>query len=810
MIQKLICGSIISILFCYYGVFAELLPIPSSLPRVSKSYDSIILKTWQGIKKRNIDPYNVKLIHRPKSEYPHDAVSEGVGYGMLWALYCNDQEYFNKIWFAAEQYMWAGEFYNWRVDQNGKVEGTGAASDAEEDIAIALIFADQLVKNNIWTLTNKTASGTTYESRARSIIESIKKNMLEGSYLRPGTGWGGAAFVNPGYFAPAWYKVFAEYDSGSKSTWENLIKQCYQTINLSPGFSKGLIPDWLKPDGQYNATPLGYNPTGDGKWLYKDAIRVYWRLATDFLWYDEVRAKPFLQNAMNFIASPLRANFYQMDGSAVTGNFKLGNNIDRPRTEHSHLTIGMWACASMVAGVDEAEKYSDELLTFYDGSDYWGKATDPNNEDTLHNEMYFDQFLAFFGSSLISGIFTNIWEDLKNPDITLPLEWKTKPSLSTATVNADNGPLKITGELNRPVRWSVVLKNREYSNESVTFSDNSNKIDIAWYGLSDSGKAMTQGFYDVTVTAKGLSIPQTFEVWLGKSISLLVNGRLVVDDFRDGDLNPFFGNIWTSYLDSHDGKSGASSVKKLAVETSGNQKQLVWSYLLNAGNLGYDPYAAVELNCVKNGSFFNLAGVDTIIVTASANRDLGVSFQVVTDDIVKSGTFSYYDDSLYLTTSPKEFRIPVAELKQRFGGDMKFDPVKVTAIRMQVQQKTGSEGTIIINSIMFTGNISTIYIAPPEYKANIMIKSAMARSTDRLSGSLAYSAGHINIGLNKPFTGDILILNNQGRQIYRNYFAGTNAIAIEAKTICTTRGYYILTILPENGFNEAIPFCIVK
>ncbi|NLD91246.1 MAG: hypothetical protein GX639_01115 [Fibrobacter sp.] len=810
MFKKLMYVSIISIALCCTSAFAELLPITSSLPRVSKSYDSIILKTWQGIKKRNIDPYSVKLIHRPKSEFPHDAVSEGAGYGMLWALYCNDQEYFNKIWFAAEQYMWAGEFYNWRVDVNGKVEGTGAATDAEEDIAIALIFADLLVKKNIWTLTNKTPSGTTYEVRARSILESIKRNMLEESHLRPGAGWGGAAFVNPGYFAPAWYKVFAEYDSGSKSTWENLISQCYQTINLSPGFSNGLIPDWLKPDGQYNESPLGYNPTGDGRWLYKDAIRVYWRLATDYLWYNEPRAKPFLQNAMKFIVNPSRANFYQMDGSLVNGTYKLGNDVERPRTEHSHLTISMWACASMVSGLDEAEKYSDELLKYYDGTDYWGKATDSGNEDTLHNEMYFDQFLAFFGASLISGIFTNIWDDMKNPVTTVPLDWKTKPSLSTVTVNADNEPLNITGELNKSVRWSVVLKNRDNPDESVTFSDNSSKIDIAWYGLSGSGKAMPQGFYDVTVTVTGLTTPTTFEIWLGKSISLLVNDRLIVDDFRDDDLQPFFGNIWTSYLDSHDGKTGASSVKKLAVESNGNQKQLVWNYLLNAGNLGYDPYAAVELNFAKNSSLFNMTGVDTIILTASANRDLGVSFQVVTDDIVKSGTFSYYDDSLYLTTSPKEFRIPVTELRQRFGGDMKFDPSQVIAIRIQVQQKTGSEGTITLNSIQFAGDLESLYTAPPEYIAKSIFTKRDTRGINRYFGTIGQSSGHIKITLNKQFTGNIQIVNNLGRQMYRKHCTNANALVIDATADRITKGYYIVSIASQDGYTESVPFCIVK
>jgi len=116
---------------------AALLPFPITQPSVTQPFDSILLKTWSGIKKRNIDAYAVPLVHRPKSEIPGDAVSEGVGYGLLVSLYCNDQVYFNKIWDAAEQYMWAGSSYNWRVDINGSVIGSGPATDAEEDITVA-------------------------------------------------------------------------------------------------------------------------------------------------------------------------------------------------------------------------------------------------------------------------------------------------------------------------------------------------------------------------------------------------------------------------------------------------------------------------------------------------------------------------------------------------------------------------------------------------------------------------------------------------------------------------------------------------
>ena len=77
------------------------LDLPNAQPKVDAAYWNAALdSTWQGLIRRNIQPYSagVGLIHRPKSEAPGDAVSEGVGYGMLVALYANDQASFNKMW----------------------------------------------------------------------------------------------------------------------------------------------------------------------------------------------------------------------------------------------------------------------------------------------------------------------------------------------------------------------------------------------------------------------------------------------------------------------------------------------------------------------------------------------------------------------------------------------------------------------------------------------------------------------------------------------------------------------------------------
>lgn len=401
------------------------LAIPTWMPKVQREWTGPMLEVWKGVKKRNIDAYTTGLIHRPKSEMPGDAVSEGVAYGMYMAFYHDDQATFNRIWDAGEKYMWQGKYYNWRVNATGTVTGGGAATDADQDIALLLIFADKLVKSGKWEAHKSPKDSVTYAERAQAVLNSMWSTGMisEGKYLAPGAGWGGSSFVNPGYFAPAYYRIFELFDAEPGHSWQAVIDQCYATIEANPGYTLGMVPDWMQPNGQYYSGSLGYNPFGGGRAFYKDAIRVLWRIATDALWFDEPQAKNFLQNSVAFLRSKggaSAANFYDLQGNVVSKDsmfvFK-GGELTRPRFEHSHLTIGMWATAAMGAGaMSLADSLSDALAGFYqEGNDFFGKASDPGGEDTLHNEMYFDQFLGWYGAAILSGIWSNVPYDIDHP-----------------------------------------------------------------------------------------------------------------------------------------------------------------------------------------------------------------------------------------------------------------------------------------------------------------------------------------------------------------------------------------------------------
>ena len=228
--------------------------------------------------------------------------------------------------------------------------------------------------------------------------------------VAPGAGWGGVDFVNPGYFAPAWYRLFREVDTNHDHDWNKVIDNCYTTLLHNVGYENGLVPDWTTVDGQfYDGGSLGYNAYGDGKYMYKDGIRVLWRIGTDFLWYRDLRAEQFLLKSYEFIkgkGGATASNFYQMDGQLIPSDdiwiFDEGRR-ERHRQEHSPLTIGMWSIVPYVLGADDVKDYETELLSYYEpNSTYWGITRSINNqEDISHNEMYFDQFLAWFGGIVL-------------------------------------------------------------------------------------------------------------------------------------------------------------------------------------------------------------------------------------------------------------------------------------------------------------------------------------------------------------------------------------------------------------------------
>jgi len=685
----------------------------SLLPRVPDArLDSALARSWRGLVKNSIDPWTDGLLHRPNSEMPGDAVSEGQAYGMILALYSGDQKNFNRIWDASEKYLWnaAGGYYDWRWNK-GAVVGSGMATDADQDIALMLLFADSLVKKGLWTA-HTSPKNVSYRTRALALLNTLWGSAVSGNFnLAPGAGWGGDAFVNPGYFSPASYHVFAKADPAHD--WNAVANQCYAVIARNPGYAKGMIPDWMVPDGSYFNGSLGYNAYRAGRALYKDAIRVHWRLAMDWLWFGDTRAKKFLDSAAAFVPTPDRANFYTLDGALlpVTDTFRLGDGSLRSRREYSELTVGMWACAAFASkGAAESQVWADSLLAFLPSDSLmWGRPEDaqrPDLDGSTPNERYFEQFLGWFGASVLAGRFSNILDDLDDPNPALPLAWSSVPAATPMDLDLQVSPLTVLGRLNKAASWNVTIESYP-AGQTWSVSGRSDTVKATWNGFDAEGKAFPQGWCLVKTSARGLPLELSW-VWLGHHRDIRIGTDwIVVDDFASSGLSPNVG-AWGSFNNASGG--GTAKVGPLTPAGTGTDRALTYTY-----DLGVNGYQYCGLEWRASG-WAGLSYTTKVRYRAKADHPTVVDLYLVQTDIGDDNYFHVLDT---VGTGWKTFEHAYGTFTGRLGNRSgALDPTKATSIRWHVQADkclnaaSCVAGTMTVDDVHLGGNLAQMITIP--------------------------------------------------------------------------------------------------
>jgi hypothetical protein len=247
-------------------------------------------------------------------------VSEGIGYGMLAAVYMGDQALFDDLW-KYEQ-LWAAPtttgLMDWYINAAGnKVLGLGPATDADEDMAFALVMASRQ-----WGGQGSLASN--YLDVAKDLITKIWNNEIyQSKLLRPGN-WGDWSTVNISYFAPAYYRVFDVVDTDPSHDWPAVIATAYDTITNSlnaanKNQSNGLVPAWSTSDGAPNGGALGPGLTAPTNYQY-DSCRTPFRIALDWCWFGDMRAHDYVAKTSAFFSGVGAANIvdgYGLDGAPM-------------------------------------------------------------------------------------------------------------------------------------------------------------------------------------------------------------------------------------------------------------------------------------------------------------------------------------------------------------------------------------------------------------------------------------------------------------------------------------------------------------
>jgi endo-1,4-beta-D-glucanase Y len=315
--------------------------------------DADVMTAWAVYKQKMIVSDGGSRLRVQRLENSNDIVSEGIAYGMLFAVYMNDKPTFDGIWAYAQAHFRSDtRLMSWHLNADGSFNNSGGdgsqnATDADEDMAFALVMAERQ-----W-------GG--YQAAATAMINAIMQYEVDGSnVLKPGNNFGGSNETNPSYFAPAYYRVFAQVTGNTR--WMQVIDTSYTVLEACANDQTGLVPDWCNASGQALRNSI----------YSFDATRTPFRIAQDACWNNEARAISYVNRVATFFdgVGPTNIkNGYQLDGTA-TGTFLIPSfagpaAVSGMPGSHSNLMLQIYGLVSGVIKGGTSSSYN-----YYNAS--WG------------------------------------------------------------------------------------------------------------------------------------------------------------------------------------------------------------------------------------------------------------------------------------------------------------------------------------------------------------------------------------------------------------------------------------------------------
>ncbi len=299
--------------------------------------------------------------------------SEGQGYAMLRAAWSDDPKAFASVWSWTKQHLQVRQDNLFAWKWKGRVLDIHSATDADTDIALALLLAA------------RTFDEPSYETEARGIIEDIwNLEILEagGSYYPVAGDWAlreAIPTIHVAYLAPYAYAEFAKVDSAHP--WARVIDASYEVLHwIYFERELSLPPEIMYVDRKTGAFVLENPKNGRVADFSYDAFPIFWRVAIDQRWHHRWQVE--LRKRM---LEPLRVA-YGEQGSLYDRYELNGKPLSRLEA------LPLYATAhSLAATVDEdfARRLKAEKLDVL-----WAKAL--QGKDTpyyLHNWLWFDAAL---------------------------------------------------------------------------------------------------------------------------------------------------------------------------------------------------------------------------------------------------------------------------------------------------------------------------------------------------------------------------------------------------------------------------------
>lgn len=360
---------------------------------------TLLAGTWESYKEEYWEDETGRTLDRQQNDI---TTSEGQSYTMLRAVWMSDKPTFDKAWDWTQEHLEREDnLFAWRWGQRedgsygtlDNVGGQNAATDADTDIALALIMAasrwqqqgylDQAntLLDGIWEHEVVTVNGTPY----------LASNNLEKQSQSP-------IVLNPSYLSPYAYREFAKVNKDND--WNALVDSSYDVLNksmdanLDKSSSAGLVPDWVLMDRETGELSAPTTPNLTTNYSY-DAMRTPWRIAMDYEWNEEPRAKESLEK-MSFLADQWRDN-----GIIYSTYSHDGEVLVRDEVAEAYGTALSYFDVVEPELADEI--YTQKIETLYDQN------TNSWNQDVT----YYASNWIWFGIALHEGQLPNLAAELE-------------------------------------------------------------------------------------------------------------------------------------------------------------------------------------------------------------------------------------------------------------------------------------------------------------------------------------------------------------------------------------------------------------
>ncbi len=383
-IVLIVCAVIIFGLLWYKNRPGAAVPIVFSTRNMVESI-------WAKYKFTYVDAESSRTINKQQGNV---TTSEGQSYTMFRAVQMDDKVTFDATYKWTKDILGRKEdkLFSWLFGQDTDGEyrvlhsqgGSNSASDSDIDIAVSLLFAYNRWKEDAYLTDAKAIISDIWEKEVIVIqgVPYLTANNVE-KFTSP------RVIVNPSYFAPYAFRMFAKVDT--KHDWMGLVDSSYSVLSaatassLDKGSSAKLPPDWIVIDrktGEIQATGIENLTTN----YSFDALRVPWRIAIDYLWNREPRAKAYLDQLSfltdEWVKKGKLAATYSHDGKVLDAT-------------EAPAMYGAAIAYFMVSDPAHAEEvYEKKLKALY-------------NPDTLSWKKtlsYYDDNWAWFGIGLYNNL----------------------------------------------------------------------------------------------------------------------------------------------------------------------------------------------------------------------------------------------------------------------------------------------------------------------------------------------------------------------------------------------------------------------